>query len=317
VRDFLAVTGATTTGKTALSVGLAEALDGEIVSVDSRQVYRGMDIATDKIREPLKSRVPHHGLDLRDPDERYSAGQYARDARRWIAEIRDRGRVPLLVGGTGFFLKVLLESIFAEPEFDEARRQRLRDFLEGRDAAELADWVRALDPERAQLAVEGGPQRLHRTLEVALLSGRPLSWWHEQEDEAPPLRALVVVLELPREELDRRIDARVTRMMERGLLDEVQRLVDEGYGPNAPGMTGTGYRELREHLLGRMELDEALDRMRAQTRHYARRQITWFRHQLPDDALRLDASRPTGELIEEVTGAWSALQQEEKAVRQT
>jgi len=178
----------------------------------------------------------------------------------------------------------------------------------------MTAWVRALDPERAELAIEGGPQRMHRTLEVALLSGRPLSWWHEQGDEAPPMEALVVVLELPREELDRRIDARVTRMMERGLLDEVRELMERGYGPEAPGMTGTGYRELREHLLGRLELKEALERMRRQTRQYSRRQLTWFRHQLPEDTLRLDALRPTHELIDEVTGAWRAVLETERVV---
>jgi tRNA dimethylallyltransferase len=305
VRDFLAVTGATTTGKTSLSVAVAKELDGEIVSMDSRQVYRGMDLATDKIRPPLLGAVPHHGLDLREPNERYSAGMYARDARRWIDEIRGRGRVPLLVGGTGFFLKALIDPIFAEPTFDPDRRDRLRSYLESQPIERLHGWVRQLDPDRAELAIQGGPHRLQRTLEVAVLSGRPLTWWHANADvEAPALSATIVILELPREELDRRINARVDRMMDAGLLDEVRALMKADYGPGDPGMTGTGYRELRAHLLGELPLDMALEAMRSQTRKYARRQITWFRHQTPKDAVRLDARRPTDELVAAVVQEW-------------
>jgi tRNA dimethylallyltransferase len=307
MRDFLTVTGATTTGKTSVSVAVAEALGGEIISMDSRQVYRGMDIATDKIRPPLLGTVPHHGLDLREPNERYSAGMYARDARGWIDGIRERGRVPLLVGGTGFFLKALIDPIFAEPAFDPDHRDRLRAYLEAQPTERLQGWVRRLDPERAELAIEGGPHRLQRTLEVAILSGRPLTWWHKHaEVEAPARSSVIVVLELPREELDRRINARVDRMLERGLLDEVRTLMEAGFGPGDPGMTGTGYRELRAHLLGEMELEEALESMRSQTRKYARRQITWFRHQLPDDVRRLDADRPKDELVAAVIQAWRA-----------
>ena len=177
--DFLAITGPTTSGKTALSLEVAEALDGEIVSMDSRQLYRGMDIGTDTVEAEARARVPHHGLDLVDPDERYSAGRFARDVRRWIPEIRARGRVPVLAGGTGFFLRAVLEPIFAEPEMDPSRRRRLKGWLEDRPREELERWVHRLDPERAELAVEGGPQRMGRTVEVALLSGRPLSWWHQ------------------------------------------------------------------------------------------------------------------------------------------
>jgi len=305
VKDFLAVTGATTTGKTSLSVAVAEVLGGEIISMDSRQVYRGMDIATDKIRPPLLGTVPHHGLDLREPNQHYSAGMYGRDARNWIDEIRERGQVPMLVGGTGFFLKALIDPIFTEPSFDPDQKARLRAYLETQPIDRLRGWVRQLDPERAELAIQGGPHRLQRTLEVALLSGRTLTWWHQNASvDAPALTAVIVILELHREELDRRINERVDRMLEAGLLDEVRGLMAAGYGPGDPGMTGTGYRELRAHLLGEMPLDDALEAMRSQTRKYARRQITWFRHQTPKDALRLDASRPRDELVAAVVRAW-------------
>lgn len=305
--DFLAITGPTTSGKTELSLQVAEALGGEIVSMDSRQLYRGMDIGTDTVAAEARARVPHHGLDLVDPGERYSAGRFARDVRRWIPEIRARGRVPILAGGTGFFLRAVLEPIFAEPEMDPSRRRRLKAWLEGRPREELERWVRRLDPERAELAVKGGPQRVGRTLEVALLSGRPISWWHrEAPADGPPLDGVVVVLELPREELDRRIDARVLRMVERGLVEEVRRLSEEGYGPGDPGMTGTGYREVLAHLRGECTLDEAVEEIQANTRRYARRQLTWFRNQLPEDAVRIDARLPAGDRLRRTLAAWEA-----------
>ncbi len=303
--DFLAITGPTTSGKTALSMQVAQALDAEMVCMDSRQVYRGMDIGTDKASAELRGRVPHHGLDTRNPDETYSAGQFGREARVWISEIRARGRVPLLVGGTGFFLKALVDPMFREPVMEPARLGALRAHLATLPRAELVRWVEELDPDRTRVATEGGPHRLGRTLEVALLTGRPLSWWHTQgPPDQEPLVGVVVILEMPREELDRRIDARVTRMAEEGLVAEVERLLQEGYGLDDPGMTGTGYREVAAFLAGDTSLDEALDRMRSQTRKYARRQLTWFRRQVPDDVVRIDALQPVPDQAAQVLEAW-------------
>ena len=303
---FLAITGTTASGKTDLSLALADRLRIEIVSMDSRQVYRGMDIGTDKVGLEARATVPHHGLDLVAPDERYSAGQFARDARRWIDEIEQRGALPLLVGGTGFFLKAVMEPIFAEPPLDDERLQSLRAWLGARTPDELARLVGALDPERAPLAVEGGPQRMGRTIEVALLTGVPLSRWHrEAPADAAAVPGLVVVLEVPREEMDRRIDDRVGRMVERGLVDEVRGLLREGYAEADPGMTGTGYREVARHLRGDATLEDAMDEIRRNTRRYARRQLTWFRHQLPDDVLRVDATAPLAAQIDAVLSAAS------------
>ena len=305
MRDFLAITGPTTSGKTQVSIAVAEALDGEIICMDSRQVYRGMDIGTDKVSKKNRDRVCHHGLDLRDPDEFYSAGQFGRDARGWIEGISARGRVPLLVGGTGLFLRSLTHPLFKQPEIDANRLQALRGFMAKRPTTELERWVEALDPGRADLAREGGPQRLGRTIEMALLTGRPLSWWHSQgTPDQDPLDGLIVVLDKDLEELDRCIDARVTRMAAGGLVDEVKGLMEKGYGPTAPGMSGTGYREIAAHLAGEITLEEALDRMRSQTRQYARRQLTWFRHQLPEDAIHVDTSQSVEEQVAQVVAAW-------------
>ncbi len=303
--EFLAVTGPTASGKTALSLEIARLLDGEIVSMDSRQVYRGMDVGTAKVSLQDRARAPHHGLDLLDPDQAFSAVEFARFARGRVRAIRSRGRVPILVGGTGFFLRALTDPIFREPVQDAGLRARLRDVLAGMDRSEQERWVRRLDPERADAAVAGGAQRMIRTLEVALLSGRPLSWWHRfGAPEARPVRGVVVTLQLPREELDRRIDGRVAIMVKEGLVEEVCSLLAAGYGPDAPGMSAVGYRQMVEHARGDASLEEALERVRQATRQYARRQLTWFRNQLPEGSRILNGLLPLSALAEEAVRVW-------------
>ncbi len=305
-RDALVITGPTATGKTALSLRVAERLGGEIVSMDSRQVYRGMDIGTAKLPVAERRGIPHHGLDLVEPDERYSAGAFARDARRWLREIRAAGRVPVLVGGTGFFLRALTHPLFHEPQLDPARRERLKGWLRKQPEARQRAWLRELDPPTAAaLEAGGGMQRLARALEVALLTGRPLSWWHAHAPtEQPPLSLQVYILDLPREELYRRIDARVLAMLAAGLEGEVRALVGRGFDERAPGLNATGYIELLPYCRGETSLPEAVDRVQRATRSYARRQLTWFRHQLPPDAVWLDAHRPTDELADEIARRW-------------
>ncbi len=310
----LAVVGSTASGKTALSIRLAEWLNAEIVSMDSRQVYRGMDIGTDKVEPALRRAIPHHGLDLIEPDARYSAGAFARDARRWMAEIRARGRSPLLVGGTGFFLRALMEPIFTEPVMDPEQRASLRAVLETLPQETWVRWVRRLDPVRAGVAEAGGRQRLLRTLEVALLTGHPLSWHHgHAAPEAPGERVAVVWLRIPREELDRRIEARVFAMFDRGLLAEVDRLLRAGVSAKAPGMTGTGYQEAASVLTGALSVDEAVQRVIVATRQYARRQETWFRHQLPaSGVLHLDGLLTIEAQCAAVRAWWTAQEDEER-----
>jgi tRNA dimethylallyltransferase len=277
----------------------------EIISMDSRQVYRGLDVGTGKVGPRERRAVPHFGLDIRDPDQWYSAGAFSRDARRWIAEIRERGRVPLLVGGTGFFLRALTNPLFPEPAMDPARRAALRAFLSHVSEEALLRFVEVLDPARMDEAVAGGRHRAARTVEVALMTGRTLSWWHrEGPPPEAPLEGVIVVLEMPRERLYDRINRRVGRMMEEGFPDEVRRLLEEGFGPRDPGMTGAGYREMVAYLQGRCSLPDAEDRIRRAHRRYARRQMTWNRHQLPKDAVFLDGARPEAELVEEVLRVW-------------
>ena len=308
-KDALIITGPTATGKTALSIEVAERLHGEIISMDSRQVYRGMDIGTAKATLAQRERIPHHGIDLVDPDERYSAGRFAADARRWIEAIRSRGAVPILVGGTGFFLRALTHPFFQEPELPADRRERLRRYLDRQPIDRLVRWVEALDPVIAATFRERaggvGRQRLERALEVAWFSGRPLSWWHAHAPPtAQPLDLLIFVLDLPRQELDRKIDARVLDMIEAGLVEEVERLLQEGYEPSDPGMNATGYIELIPYFRGERTLEEAIREIQRNTRRYARRQLTWFRHQLPPGAIWLDATRPHAALADEIAETW-------------
>ncbi len=302
----LAIVGPTASGKTEVSIEAARRLGGEIISVDSRQVYRGMDIGTAKATSEQRAAVPHHGLDLVDPDERYSAGRFARYARKTIRGIRGRGRVPVLVGGTGFFLRALTRPLFSEPELPGEERRALHEYLGTLGSDELRRWLAALDPATAKkLRRSGGRQRAERALEVALLSGRPLSWWHEHAPpEKPPVSLKVIVLELPREELYATIDRRVDRMLEAGLLEEVRGLLNRGFRPSDPGMSATGYAELIPVIRGERELEDAADEIRRTTRRYARRQITWFRHQVPADSVRLAGARTPEELAAEIEEIW-------------
>lgn len=303
--EFLALVGPTASGKTRLSIAVARRLRGEIVSMDSRQVYRGLDVGTAKATGGERALVPHHGLDLVDPGDRFSAGEFARYARDRIAQIRGRGRVPLLVGGTGFFLRAVVDPIFREPPLDLDRRRGLRRFLATLETGELARWAHVLDPQRAELAEAGGPQRLTRTLEIALLTGRPLSWWHRcVEPEAAALIGIVVLLELPREELYRRIDARVEQMVAEGFVEEVSGLLAAGYRPEDPGLSGVGYREIAAHLRGDATLPDAVAATARATRRYARRQLTWFRNQLPRNAVTVDGLAPLETLVDTVVRIW-------------
>ena len=309
--SFLAIVGPTASGKTSLSLDVGRALRGEIISMDSRQIYRGMDVGTGKVSLRERALVPHHGLDLRDPHERYSAGQFARDARGRIEDIQARGRAPLLVGGTGFFLRALTSPMFSEPELDQTRLEGLRRFLNRFSPETLRGWARTLDPE-GDPGEEGGRHRMTRRVEMALLTGRPLSWWHREEDSKDAaLQGVTVLLDPPRELLYGRINARVGEMVAQGLVEEVKTLLEAGYGAEDPGMTGAGYREILSYLKGERSLEEAKEEIRRSHRKYARRQSTWFRHQLPEDVVILDGTTDRESQVERVCSLWT---NREKAV---
>ena len=304
--DALVITGATATGKTALALDVAQRINAEIISLDSRQVYRGMDIGTAKPTQAERALVVHHGLDLISPAERYSAGKFAADARCWLDDINSRGKTALLVGGTGFFLRALTAPLFQEPPLPADRRRALDSFLAQKSTGELLRWLSALDPaSSARFAEQGGRQRMLRALEVVLLTGYPLGWWHQHAASGPsPISTVTFVLDAPRAVLNQRIEQRVLDMIDAGLVKEVHALMKEGHDERTPGMSATGYIELIPYLRGEVTLAAAIAQIQGATRRYARRQQTWFRHQLPADAIRLDVQRDAAGLAEEILARW-------------
>lgn len=302
--DAIVIVGPTACGKTELAIEMAEGVGGEIISADSRQVYRYLDIGTAKPSTDQRRRVPHHGLDIIEPDEPYSAGRFARDAWSWIDAIRGRGRVPIVCGGTGFFVRALLSPLAPEPAVLPERRAALRSYLATQGVPRLKRWLGRLDPERAEeLETEGGPQRLVRSLEIALASGRPHSWWLGQPPETPALTAVVVCLEMRRELLYRRIDNRLDDMVAAGLVEEVRDLLVR-FPRDAPGLRSVGYAEIIAHVLDGVPREDAVAQAKRSTRQFARRQLTWFRHQLPGDSVKLDAKCPRAQLADQVARLW-------------
>jgi tRNA dimethylallyltransferase len=268
--------GPTAVGKTAVAEAWAAHESITIVSADARQVYRGLDIGTAKPPRSVLARVPHVGLDVVDPGVRYSAGRFARDAAAWLDVIRAAGRPAVVVGGTGLYVRALAEGLFREPPLDVGRRDRLRAWTAAVPAARLAHWAARLDRRYAG----GGRQRAARAVEVALLTGRGLSWWQQHARETGAMRPWYIHLTLPREALHRRIAERVDAMLAAGLVAEVRGVLAAGVAPDAPGLDGVGYREVVAMLAGRLDERDLRDAMIVATRRYAKRQGTWFRHQL-------------------------------------
>jgi tRNA dimethylallyltransferase len=298
VRKLIAVVGPTATGKTALAVALARAIDGEIVGADSRQVYRRMDIGTAKPTPEERALAPHHLLDVVEPDEPFSLAQYLELAIAALDDIWTRGRQPLLVGGSGQYVWALLEG-WKVPRLPPQRE--LRHSLEERAAREgpeaLHQELARVDSRAAKGIDHRNVRRVVRALEVYQATGRPISFW--QEKAKPAWDTLVLGLTCPRDELYRRIDARVDGMMEAGLVDEVRGLLAMGYGRELPSMSGIGYREVGQHQAGELDQPVAAERIKTATHRLARQQATWFRRD--DPRIRwIDASE--GEPFQQALG---------------
>ena len=302
--------GPTAVGKTAVAAALAERIPLTVISADARQVYRRLDIGTAKPEPALRARVPHFGLDLVEPGERYSAGRFAREAAGWLTEVRAAGRQPLVVGGTGFYVRALADGLFQEPPLDPDRRERLRAWAVGLPGGALARWALRLDPR----FTGGGRQRAARVLEVALLTGRPLSLWQRMARATGVMRPWYIVLTLPRELLRRRIAERVDAMVAAGLVEEVRAELGRGTAPGAPGLDGVGYRETVAMLTGDLPAEQLREAILRSTRRYAKRQETWFKHQLrfqpsaishqPEAVWMLDATKTAAELASDIYDRW-------------
>lgn len=280
--DLIVVLGATATGKSALALRLAEALDGELINADALQVYRGLDIGTAKAGAADRRRVPHHLLDLLPPTASFSAGDFARAARDAIAAVRARRRLPVVVGGSGFYLRALLGGLGPLPARDPELRAALRQRLAAEGLPALRRDLEAVDPPCAARLASGDTQRILRALEVFQATGEPLSAWQQRAaHQAQPLPAVRIGLTVPRALLYDRIAQRVQGMVAAGWSEEVRELLASGVPETAPAFQAIGYRQMVDHLGGRLSLDAAVaDTIRA-TRRYAKRQETWFRSE-PD-----------------------------------
>ncbi len=270
---------------------LAARYGGAIVSADSRQIYCGFDIGTAKPSRADRERIPHYGIDVAAPHERVSAGWWAAHAWQWIAAARAAGRVPLVVGGTGFYVRALVRPLFAEPALDPRRRAALAALLAGWDTAALRRWVERVDPGRARL----GRTQLLRAIEMATLTGTSISAWHQRAERAPGGAVRYLVLDPNVAMLHERIALRLDSMMTNGWGAETARLI-RTVPSDAPAWQATGYEIMRAVARGEIEGDEGRGRIARATRQYAKRQRTWFRHQLTEGQItRIDPDAP---------GAW-------------
>ncbi len=291
----IAVVGATATGKTDLAEALAQDLDAEIVCCDSRQVFRELEIGTGKPSPAARAARPHHLFDALELGQRASAGWFARAAHDTRASIRARGRVPLLVGGSGLYLKAAMQGLAAEPPHDPLLRARLARSMEQEGPEALHRQLREVDPATAARLAPRDRQRIARALEVAMASGRPLSWWHAQEAASRDAELWVVVeLVLEPALLRERIASRTRTMFDQGLVEEATRLVEAGRGPALRALRAIGYDEALALAAGALTREEAERRVDRRTAQLAKRQRTWFRHQVR--AIRLDGALPEGEL---------------------
>ena len=276
-RDILVITGPTASGKTAVGIELAQRLNGEIVSADARQIYRFMDIGTAKPTAEERAAARHHLIDFVNPDKDYSAGQFAEDASVVIQDILSRGKVPIVVGGAGLYIRALFDGFSPMPKIPMEIRARLQE--EGRDCLlKLYKRLCEVDPEWAAKIQATDTQRILRGLEVYEASGKPLSE-HQKVPPTPPIRraASYFGLSWKREVLYDRINARTRLMLENGLIKEVADLRDKGYASNLNALNAFGYREIFQYLNGDMTLDRALADLQQGTRRYAKRQMTFFR----------------------------------------
>ncbi|MBN1679971.1 MAG: tRNA (adenosine(37)-N6)-dimethylallyltransferase MiaA [Anaerolineae bacterium] len=272
---LVVILGPTACGKTTLSIPVARALNGEIISADSRQIYKYMDIGTAKPTPAGRAAVPHHLIDVVTPDETYTLAQYQRAAYSAIENVHNRGDLPLLVGGTGQYLTAVIEG-WGIPEVppNPDRRAELQTYADTHGAQALHDRLRQYDPAAADRIDYRNVRRVIRALEVYMETGTPITVL--QRKQPPPYTILQLGLTCPREVLYERIDTRIDHMLQAGLLDEVRRLIDRGYTWDCPAMSGLGYGQWRPYLEGKITFEDAVAAIRRDTRAFVRRQYTWF-----------------------------------------
>ena len=280
-RPLIILTGPTAVGKTKASIGLAKALNGEIISADSMQVYKYMDIGSAKIRPEEMQGVKHYLIDELEPDEEFHVVRFQQMAKEAIEAIYAKGKIPIVVGGTGFYIQALLYDIdFTESNEDSAYRQELEQLASEKGAEHLHDMLRKVDPVSADAIHANNVKRVIRALEFYQQTGEKISEHNEQERaKESPYDFCYFVLNDDREKLYERINLRIDQMLEEGLVEEVQSLKDKGYTRDMVSMQGLGYKEILDSLNGECTLEEAVYILKRDTRHFAKRQLTWFRRE--------------------------------------
>lgn len=280
-KPLIILAGPTAVGKTALSISLAKAVNGEIISADSMQVYKGMDIGSAKIRPEEMQGVPHHLIDELQPDEAFHVVLFQNLAKKYMQEIWERGKVPILVGGTGFYIQAVLYDIdFTENGEDHKYRQELELLAKEKGAQYLHDRLQEVDPKAAEEIHANNIKRVIRALEYFKETGEPISLHNEQEHQKEsPYNFAYFVLNEERAALYEKINRRIDLMLEDGLIEEVTMLKEKGYTRDMVSMQGLGYKEILDYLNGNCTLEEAIYILKRDTRHFAKRQITWMKRE--------------------------------------
>ena len=294
-KPLIVIGGPTACGKTGFSIQLAKKIGGEIISADSMQVYRYMDIGTAKVTLEEADGVPHYLIDEFDPDEEYNVMIYQQKAKAYMEEIWAKGKVPILVGGTGFYINALLyDNDFTETENDTTYREECYKLAQEQGPEVLFERLKEVDPAYAEIMHANNVKRVTRALEYHYLTGQKFSEHNaEQKEKESPYDAAVIILNMDREKLYERIELRIDLMMEQGLLEEVKGLLEKGYAPDLVSMQGIGYKEFVPYFNGECTLEEAVTQLKTNTRRFAKRQLTWFRRQI--DGLWVDLGNATGE----------------------
>ncbi|MDE7444367.1 MAG: tRNA (adenosine(37)-N6)-dimethylallyltransferase MiaA [Lachnospiraceae bacterium] len=278
---LIVLTGPTAVGKTALSIQLAKRIGGEIVSADSMQVYKYMDIGSAKITKEEMEEVPHHLIDMLEPDEEFHVFRFQEMAKEAIKGIYERGHLPILVGGTGFYIQALVYDIaFGEEEDHSAIRERLENTAREKGSAYLYEYLEKVDPDSAKIIHPNNQKRIIRALEFYELNGTPISEHNKRErQKESPYDFCYFVLNDDRKLIYQKIDQRVDEMLAKGLVEEVRALKEMGFQKDMVSMQGLGYKEILSYLDGECTLDEAVYLIKRDTRHFAKRQLTWFKRE--------------------------------------
>lgn len=277
MKEILTIVGPTAAGKTKIALEIALRINGEVISADSRQIYKYLNIGTAKPTPEEQKKVKFHLIDFLEPDVNYSCGQFARDAERLIEDISNRGRRPIICGGTGLYIKALFNPLHPLPVADRALKLYLQGILKEKGLDYLYKRLLKIDPEWAKKIGPKDKQRILRGLEVYEITKKPLSVLIKQKREKARFRPRYIGITIPREELYKRINERYDRMIEDGLIDEAKNILKMGYAPDCYGLRTIGYKEIVEYLKSQCDLNEAIEKAKQHTRNFAKRQLTWFR----------------------------------------